>query len=122
MKEAAEKNAASTITVADGGSGAAWGPAPPPTAAAVRNIIRISHAHVLAVQLGIFDNACEQFKMEKGITGARAVSELRDVIGRASTVLVREVTWAFKVTIALLNLLINHCLFQQDKPLDFTRV
>jgi hypothetical protein len=87
MKEAAEKNSASTAAFADGGSGAG----PPTSAAAAGNVI--SNANAVAVRLERLEDASRQFDPEE-VIGARTVSGLRDVIGGTSNLLMRKVSWA----------------------------
>ncbi len=90
MKEAAEKNSAASAAFADGGSDAG----PPTSAAAARNVI--GNANAVAARLEERLNDASRLidpDSEEVIDGARAVSELRDVIGGASALLVRTVTW-----------------------------
>ena len=92
-KEAAEKNTAATAALADGGSNAR----PPPSATAVAKVIKNTSAMGSRLERS-YDSANRQFDPEeKVIDGASAVLGLRDMIGEASTLLMRKGTWAGNV-------------------------
>ncbi len=92
-KEAAERNTAATAAFADGGSSAR----PPPSAPAVAKVIRNTSAMASRLERS-YDSANRQLDPEEEvIDGASAVSGLRDMIGEASTLLMRKGTWAVNV-------------------------